>query len=903
MRKKVIAVCAATIHDYFRTEFISYLHNYARENNFKLIVFNSNSSYKIRKINSLEDDPLFTFINYDKIDAGIIISESFQSFEKTQQLIERFREKNLPVMVVHGNNSGYHTITREYKDEYRLLVEHLVEKHNCKNFVFMGGFNDSSVDPESLERLEIFEDVLKKHNIPFDTENILYAQYDKSLAVKAMGKFLSEGKKLPDAVVCANDNMAIGCCELFEKMGVKVPKDVIVTGFDGVRKSRYNSPRLTTCEEDVEGLAKTCLDNIKYEFNRQFEKMIFTERYKLVLSESCGCDDCLQIDYRERCQLLFDFISDTEDFESKTFVWADAMTNSVNMALDNEMQIMLEDELFQGAYISLRDDFISFSMGTSDEAKRHILTDKLLIYATGDKTYKDGNSCDYATKDMVPDWDDWLNDSGTMYVISDISMDGEFIGLYSVKVNNITSEVYKNVCLSKVINLVLNGTVNKMRKTHFKESIQNSKFIDSFTGLPNYMGVTRWFNNFAKTNTDKLMSVSIYDLPDYKFLQDSFGVEEINKCLNAVAEALKIANTRNGYIGKISDSQFIVFNWVSTNGNLGTIINEAVKIFFNCMDGVNSSNEKGYYLEVNCGCTVVNPGWTADLNSYVRFAIAELYKNKIHSISKGKNKTTQKQDESARKQLIELVDKNMFVYYYQPIFEVCTQSVYAYEALMRTPSEIGMSPEQVLNYAKQTDRTYDIEKATMFNVMEQYLSRKNEFNGVKIFINSIPGFFLTKEDQKNFSNRYGGIMGAMVVEITEQDSLTDDELMRIRTIGGTSFDVPVALDDYGTGHSNIVNLLRYKPQYVKIDRYLITEIHKNTNKQMFVKNTVEFAHINNMRVLAEGVETKEEMDAVVRLGVDLIQGFYTGRPSPQLKKQLDKEIIEDILQAKAHGPL
>ena len=261
------------------------------------------------------------------------------------------------------------------------------------------------------------------------------------------------------------------------------------------------------------------------------------------------------------------------------------------------------------------------------------------------------------------------------------------------------------------------------------------------------------------------------------------------------------------------------------------------------------------------------------------------------------------QDENAESRLSALVEKNMFHYHFQPIFDMRNQSIYAYEALMRTPSEIGMSPEQVLSYARKNNRTYDIEKATMFNVMEEYLSRKSEFDGIKVFINSIPGFFLTSEDQKNFEKRYNGIMDAMVVEITEHDSLSDEELKRIKKIGGKGLDVPVALDDYGTGHSNIVNLMRYKPQYVKIDRYLINDIHKNTNKQMFVKNTIEFAHMNDMLVLAEGVETREEMETVVRLGVDLVQGFYTGRPSPQLKKSLNKEIIEGILQARAHGSL
>ena len=903
MRKKVIAVCAATIQDHFRTEFLSYLHKYAAEKNFKVIVFTSNSAYEINHTKTLEESTLFSFINYDKIDAGIIIAECFHNQIIPAQLVEKFREKNLPVMIVHGNNDGYHTIVREYEVEYKKLISHVIEAHNCRDLFFLGGYNQSDVDPETPERLAYFKQVLLEHNIPFNEENVAYANYDKVLASKVIGKVISAREKLPDAIICANDNMALGVCDLLNQNNIRVPDDVIVTGFDGVQKARFNSPRISTCREDTEGLAKTCVDNILAEYNGEYEKLKFTVGYKLVLSESCGCDDHITTDFRKHSQLLFDTTLDNEDFEKKAFAWADAMMSSTEITEDNETKGRLEDVIFENSFMSLRDDFISFSIGTLEESKRHVLTDRMMIYSTGIKAYKYNEINEYDTCNMVPDWDDWLEDNTTMYVVSDISMDGEFIGLYSAKIRDITSQVIKTVCISKVISLVMNATVNKMRKTHFKESVQNSRYIDSFTGLPNYMGVNRWFNNFAKTNTDKLMSVSVYDLPDYKFIQDNFGIEEINRTLNSVAEALKIANAKNGFIGKISDSQFVVLNWVSTSGNLGPIISEAVRVFFNCLSGINSSNEKGYFIEVNCGCTVVNPGWTPNLNSFVKFATAELYKNRIHSFNTLEQKKDAGQDENAESRLSALVEKNMFHYHFQPIFDMRNQSIYAYEALMRTPSEIGMSPEQVLSYARKNNRTYDIEKATMFNVMEEYLSRKSEFDGIKVFINSIPGFFLTSEDQKNFEKRYNGIMDAMVVEITEQDSLSDEELKRIKKIGGKGLDVPVALDDYGTGHSNIVNLMRYKPQYVKIDRYLINDIHKNTNKQMFVKNTIEFAHMNDMLVLAEGVETREEMETVVRLGVDLVQGFYTGRPSPQLKKSLNKEIIEGILQARAHGSL
>ena len=95
--------------------------------------------------------------------------------------------------------------------------------------------------------------------------------------------------------------------------------------------------------------------------------------------------------------------------------------------------------------------------------------------------------------------------------------------------------------------------------------------------------------------------------------------------------------------------------------------------------------------------------------------------------------------------------------------------------------------------------------------------------------------------------------------------------------------------------SNIVNLLRYAPQIIKIDRYLISGIDKDVNKQMFIKSTIDFARLNDIKVLAEGVETSEEMKTVISFGVDYIQGYYTGRPVFEPISEIDESIRKEII--------
>ncbi|MBQ9142518.1 MAG: EAL domain-containing protein, partial [Lachnospiraceae bacterium] len=244
-----------------------------------------------------------------------------------------------------------------------------------------------------------------------------------------------------------------------------------------------------------------------------------------------------------------------------------------------------------------------------------------------------------------------------------------------------------------------------------------------------------------------------------------------------------------------------------------------------------------------------------------------------------------------------LLEKNLFQYHFQPIVNAKNGEIYAYEALMRTDASIGMNPLEVLEAAKEYNCLYEIEHATMFNVMERFAKEREKFGERKVFINTIPGYFLKDEDINKLTDKYGKYMDNVVFELTEQNTVSDSELNSIRRMSGENETSRIAIDDYGTGHSNIVNLMRYAPHIIKIDRFLISDIHKDQNKQMFVRSTIEFARMNNIMVLAEGVETSNELLMVIDLGVDLIQGYYTGRPVAEPVTDIALDIKKEILDA------
>ncbi|MBR1507568.1 MAG: EAL domain-containing protein [Eubacterium sp.] len=240
-----------------------------------------------------------------------------------------------------------------------------------------------------------------------------------------------------------------------------------------------------------------------------------------------------------------------------------------------------------------------------------------------------------------------------------------------------------------------------------------------------------------------------------------------------------------------------------------------------------------------------------------------------------------------------LLDANLFRYHFQPIVKAEDGEIFSYEALMRSNTDRKISPLRIIHHANGLGRLRDVERATFLNVLSEVDKRKEEFGDRKIFINSIPGIKLKEEDQEKVDNLLRKHSGNIVVELTEQAELEDDTLEalknHLRDLGAG-----IAVDDYGTGYSNVSNLLRYMPDCVKIDRSLLSEIQNNTQKQHFVRNIIEFCHENDILALAEGVETTEELRMVIRLGADLIQGFYVARPSSEILQSVSSDMKMEI---------
>ncbi len=253
-------------------------------------------------------------------------------------------------------------------------------------------------------------------------------------------------------------------------------------------------------------------------------------------------------------------------------------------------------------------------------------------------------------------------------------------------------------------------------------------------------------------------------------------------------------------------------------------------------------------------------------------------------------------EEKAEYQLVSrILDENLLDYHFQPIVRTDTGEIFAYEALMRSRTEQRISPLTIIRYAAMQGRLSDVERATFLNVLRIYDEQKDSFGNARVFINSIPGVRISDNDLSTLNGYLSENAQQIVVELTEEAELKDDDLNRLKKYF-QKMHIDIAVDDYGTGYSNVTNLLRYMPNFVKIDRSLLSNIQNQMQKQHFVREIIDFCHDNGIMALAEGVETTEELQTVIHLGADLIQGYYTARPAGTVVRQIDEIKRNEIRQ-------
>lgn len=894
---KLVGVCLTKMEDEGRRDLLAALHRRALENGARLLVFNSPLDFYYHDEYDQGAKSIYQIVDMAQLDALVILDQSFYDKAIVRDLIDRARTHGVPTVVLYGHYDGCFCIGKDYRAAFGSLIRHVLALHQPRTVRYLAGTRGMA---HTETRLSIFRAEMARCGRTVQEDDIFYCD-DWSGPVIAAIDGMAASHTIPDALICASDVMAGAACSALERHGLRVPQDVIVTGFDGLKSLALQRPQLTTCAQDTAGTAALVFRMLNDALARNAAPYSADEQYQFVLSESCGCGRAGDVGFREIARQLFAQLDDTFHHEHNIFTAADRMMASLDLSTVNRA---LKQNL-------LPDSLLALNMGVLEGMDKvcrfdadQPFSDRMLVVMANQRTPRFVSPHRIDLHQMCPAIAGVI-DEPVMFVFQAIHVGAAVCGYLVVKVNDIHTQAHKIRRLCRITNLSFSVIVNRSRHHDIADRMSRIKSLDPATGMMNLKGLTAYFEEHYPRLSGQCLAVSVYAIRHYQQLLEDQGVDYAERLIAGVSELLRQCSAPGALLARTSPDEFVVANLEATPEAVGESITRAVDAFYLEVEKHNALRGDAPVMEVQSGCVVSRPGWENNLASFIKAAKGEMYLNRMKSLTAPAAQAAAATPVDAQLLFQLLLEKNLFHYHFQPIVDARTGEIRAYEALMRTLGPVSMTPRQVLDIARKQDRLYDIERATLFNVMAYVDEHPEQFNGKRVFVNTIPGFFLHRADREELTRRFGHLFSQVTVEITETDDTDDAELMEIRRLESDSGACQLAIDDYGTGFSNIVNLLRYQPQVIKIDRFLVSGVERDHNKQLFLRSTIEFARMNNILVLAEGVETQSELSKVIELGVDLVQGFYLARPAenvlPELPEELRSFIIEETLRLSRFG--
>lgn len=202
-----------------------------------------------------------------------------------EELIAVARNADVPVISLLEEIPGLYFSGINNYGAICQLMDHLITEHNCRAINYVGGPSESA---ENQERFRAYRESLLKHGIPYDSNRVTSQDYKIHAGIQALEKFKNKDL-IPDAFVCANDNIAVGICLAAKEAGYRIPEDFLVTGFDNENKASYFSPRITTIGFSKADIMYNALQLFTRIWNHSADSIHTYASVEHVFQESCGC--------------------------------------------------------------------------------------------------------------------------------------------------------------------------------------------------------------------------------------------------------------------------------------------------------------------------------------------------------------------------------------------------------------------------------------------------------------------------------------------------------------------------------------------------------------------------------------------------------------------------------------
>lgn len=555
MRRKKIAVLMASIDREYQQDFASGLASAGSKYDIDICIFNSQGHMNVAiSTSEIGESLIYDLPDLDDFDAIISLPATMGSdiaLKKLYEVLEPLKGK--PHVSIDVEQEGAVTIKFDDRISVEEMTEHMIMEHGARKIAFVSGPLNSQV---AVDRVEACRNAMSRHDLVLDDSMVFDGQWTRVGGRTAAEKILNMGGELPDAVICGNDDMALSVIECFNEHGIRVPKDVAVTGFDALREAVMRG--VTTICRPIDRSARKAVEILNTwidgEEPQENEMILSTIP---IFGDSCGCTQSME-HINEKLRAL-----GTERWNMETILTRVSMFSGSMASVGDETEahskihefVMSWDikELYLCVDPSICRDIKTNSTGAA------FPDEMLLLY--GIRNGREYESRLMPTADLAPVLQEMRKNTSSLVFCPLYYRDRSF-GYVAMNLGNATGAALYPVLM------LLNGTLmslylqmNIKRSTSIIERMARHDIMTGMLNRRGYMELAPQVMEQARRE-GKLFALLSADMDHMKDINDQFGHLMGDEAICRMGRALEKVTKHHFTPVHISGDEFLAYGIV-----------------------------------------------------------------------------------------------------------------------------------------------------------------------------------------------------------------------------------------------------------------------------------------------------------------------------------------------------
>lgn len=627
--EKNIAVYLPHIYAEYVSELRKSIEAEAKEKGYHLIFytcFGDNSSIDVQEATNMRYDEgersIFRLINLDNIDGMLIL---YDAFARTQydEIYDMIRNRchcpvvnfRTPMPEVEGVYNLYVDDSQAFAD----MVQHFIDVHKCTRIDLVTGPKDN---PHSEYRLNIFKDVIGKNNLPFEEDCIHWGNFWKNCGEGIVEEMMASERGLPEAIVCANDWMAISVIDALQVRGIQVPGQVLVSGYDDVVESRFNNPSITSIRQPMQEMGRKAIEILERLWNGEEVEQDTYLQEELVLRQSCGCEQVTEDYIRTYASMVNTNLDTVLYLETAASTMVTMLANATDM---DECVTCLKK------YALRETGFKSFALCLADHWEQQLpipdvgygSSERIITMVMGLFKGRVLEKERFPIKQLLPEV--FAQDDEPVYIIP-LHYLQHYMGYAIIQID---VDLVSNINIkSWFIHLdsALENFRMKQRLHQVANELESLYVRDTLTGLYNRRGLEKFGDKMYRECLEKQTQFMIMeiDMDGLKQVNDQYGHEEGDICITMIANGMVYAAKEDEICIRSGGDEYIVIGKHYTQEKLELFLER----FDDFIDNANETLNKPYKFGASTGFFIGVPDGVHTVENYLKIADDRMYANK-----------------------------------------------------------------------------------------------------------------------------------------------------------------------------------------------------------------------------------------------------------------------------------